>query len=52
MWRVALLSVVFVTDLIVFIGLCREELRDWRGRHGARLSGRGAGKQLPAMVSR
>ena len=29
-WRVVLLSVVFVTDLVMVIGLVREELRDWR----------------------
>jgi hypothetical protein len=28
--RVVLLSVVFVTDLVMVIGLVREELRDWR----------------------
>ena len=31
-WRVALLGVVFAADLVVFIGLCRDELRDWRVR--------------------
>jgi hypothetical protein len=29
-WRVALLSIVFLIDLVVFAGLCRQELRDWR----------------------
>jgi len=29
-WRVALLSAVFAADLLMFISLCREELRDWR----------------------
>ena len=29
-WRVALLSGVFAADLLMFISLCREELRDWR----------------------
>jgi hypothetical protein len=29
-WQVALLGVVFAIDLVVFIGLVREELRDWR----------------------
>jgi hypothetical protein len=31
-WRVALLGVVFAADLVVFIGLCRDELRDGRAR--------------------
>jgi hypothetical protein len=35
-WRVALLSVVFLTDLVVFMRLCREELRDWRAHRGGR----------------
>ena len=26
-WRAALLGAVFATDLVVFIGLCRDELR-------------------------
>jgi len=34
-WRIAMLSAVFVTDLVVFVGLCREELRDW---HRARVN--------------
>jgi hypothetical protein len=34
-WRVALLSAVFLTDLVVFIRLCREELRDWRAHRSA-----------------
>jgi hypothetical protein len=29
-WRATLLGAVFVTDLVVFIDLCRQELRDWR----------------------
>jgi len=29
-WRVALLSAIFAADLLMFISLCREELRDWR----------------------
>jgi hypothetical protein len=31
-WRAALLGVVFAADVLVFIGLCRDELRDWRIR--------------------
>jgi hypothetical protein len=31
-WRFAMLSVVFLTDMIVFARLCREELRDWQAR--------------------
>ncbi|HUC68170.1 MAG TPA: hypothetical protein VMA53_22335 [Stellaceae bacterium] len=31
-WRFAMLSVVFLTDAIVFAQLCREELRDRRAR--------------------
>lgn len=38
-WRIVLLSVVFLTDLVVFMRLCRAELRDWRDQPGAR--GRG-----------
>jgi hypothetical protein len=34
-WRVALLSAVFVSDLVVFIGLVREEVRDWRVNRSA-----------------
>jgi len=30
MWRVGLLSAVLVTDLVLFIELCRKELRDLR----------------------
>jgi hypothetical protein len=37
-WRVAFLSVVFLTDVVVFIRLCREELRDWRAQRSARPS--------------
>ena len=29
-WRIALLSAVLAADLLMFISLCREELRDWR----------------------
>jgi hypothetical protein len=29
-WRVVLITAVFGADLLVFIGLCCEELRDWR----------------------
>jgi hypothetical protein len=35
-WRVALLGVVFGADLVVFIGLCRDELRDGRARRPPR----------------
>jgi hypothetical protein len=35
-WRVALLGVVFAADLVVLIGLCRDELRDWRIRRQPR----------------
>jgi hypothetical protein len=34
-WRLASLSVVFLTDAIVFARLCREELRDWQAQRGA-----------------
>jgi hypothetical protein len=37
-WRAALLGVVFAADVLVFIGLCRDELRDWRIRRQARAS--------------
>jgi hypothetical protein len=33
-WRIALLSVVFLTDILVFMRLCRDELRDWRAHRG------------------
>lgn len=36
LWRIALLSAVFLADAVVFIRLCREELRDQRLRPGAR----------------
>jgi hypothetical protein len=32
LWRLALLSAVYLIDLMVFIGLCRDELRAWRRR--------------------
>ena len=32
-WQQALLTVVFVTDLIVFANLARGELNDWRFMH-------------------
>jgi hypothetical protein len=51
-WRVVLLSVVFLTDLVVFIGLCREELRDWRGRRSATLAARAADRNLPSLAAR
>jgi hypothetical protein len=51
-WRVALLSVVFLTDIIVFIGLCREEIRDWRGRRSARPALRAANENFPALAAR
>jgi hypothetical protein len=51
-WRVALLSVVFLTDLIVFIGLCREELRDWRRRRNATPTARAANENFPALAAR
>ena len=50
-WRVALLSVVFVTDLVVFIALCREELRDWHAGSGKARAGGAAGNGLPAMAA-
>jgi hypothetical protein len=31
-WRFAMLSIVFLTDVIVFAQLCREELRDRQAR--------------------
>lgn len=51
MWRIELLSAVFVTDLVVFIGLCREELREWRVHRSARGARRGLAKGLSAMPS-
>ena len=30
LWRIVVLAVVFGADLVVFIGLLRDELRDWR----------------------
>jgi hypothetical protein len=36
-WQVALLGTVVVIDLVMFIGLVREEIHDWRAR---RRSGR------------
>jgi hypothetical protein len=47
-WRVALLGVVFAADLVVFIGLCREELRGWRTRRPSRGS-KPVGKGVPAL---
>jgi len=35
-WRFALLSIVFLTDVIVFAQLCREELRDRQARRRVR----------------
>jgi hypothetical protein len=35
-WRAVLLGVVFAADVVVFIGLCRDELRDWRMRRQPR----------------
>jgi hypothetical protein len=51
-WRVALLSVVFLTDIVVFIGLCREEIRDWRARRSVRPSLRAANENFPALAAR
>jgi hypothetical protein len=31
-WRAALLGAVFVADLTVFVGLCRDELGYWRSK--------------------
>ena len=36
LWRVALMSVVFLADVVVFIGLCRDELREWRAQPSVR----------------
>jgi hypothetical protein len=30
LWQPALLSAVYLIDLVVFVALCRNELRDWR----------------------
>lgn len=50
-WRVALLTVVFVTDIVVFVGLCREELNGWRvGRNTARAE-RSSGRHLAAIAA-
>jgi membrane-anchored protein YejM (alkaline phosphatase superfamily) len=38
-WRFALLSVVFLTDAMVFAQLCREELRDRQARRHVRRDG-------------
>jgi hypothetical protein len=35
-WRVLLLSVVFLADAIVFVDLAKDELRDWRAQRLAR----------------
>jgi hypothetical protein len=34
-WRLVLLGIVFLGDILVFVDLCRDELRDRRARHGA-----------------
>jgi hypothetical protein len=49
-WRVALLGVVFAADVVVFIGLCREELHDWRVRRQPRDSNP-IGEGVPALPS-
>ncbi|HZB91623.1 MAG TPA: hypothetical protein VE397_09290 [Stellaceae bacterium] len=49
-WRVALLTVVFVTDIVVFVGLCREELRDWRAGRNAARTARASGRRLAAIA--
>lgn len=46
-WRFAMLSVVFLTDVIVFAQLCREELRHRRARRRVR---RGDTFSLPGIV--
>ena len=40
LWRIVVLTLVFGTDLVVFIGLCRYELRDSRADHRTRDSSR------------
>ena len=30
LWRLVLVCTVYLIDLAVFVGLCREELREWR----------------------
>jgi hypothetical protein len=35
MWRVVLLTIVFLVDIVVFVCLCRDEIRDWRVRRCA-----------------
>ncbi len=39
-WQVVLLSAVFLADIVVFIGLCREELRSWHAEHARRPASR------------
>jgi hypothetical protein len=38
-WHADLLCLVFLADLLVFVALCRDELRDWS-----------AGRQKPGMA--
>jgi hypothetical protein len=46
-----LLSVVFLTDLLVFKDLCRDELRDQRARRGAGRIGGAGGEAMAARSS-
>lgn len=39
-WRMVLLSVIYLADLVVFIGLCREELRSWHAERARRPASR------------
>ncbi len=39
-WQIVLLSVIFLADIVVFIGLCREELRNWRAERARRPASR------------
>jgi hypothetical protein len=31
LWRIALLATIYLIDFVVFIELCRDEIRAWRG---------------------
>lgn len=39
-WQIVLLSAVFLADIVVFTGLCRDELRTWYAERARRPASR------------
>lgn len=51
LWQLALLSAVYSLDLVVFVGLCRNEFRDGRRDHRRNKTTAAARRAGSAMVA-